>query len=158
MKKLVITTIMIFCFLWAGNAQNYKTGIGLRGGFESGLTIKHFTSQRSAYEFLLSSRWRGFNITGLYEMHYQAFSTERLKWFIGFGGHIGFWNGDYTHDYWGTQGRSYTVVGLDGILGLEYSFTEVPFSLSLDWKPAFNFIGYSGIWADGGALSIRYIF
>jgi hypothetical protein len=158
MKKIVLTSIIVFCLLWAGNAQDYKTGIGLRGGFESGLTIKHFTSQKSAYEFILSSRWRGFNITGLYEFHNQAFSTDRLKWFIGFGGHIGFWNGDYTHNYWGTRGKSYTVVGLDGILGLEYSFTEVPVSLSLDWKPAFNFIGYSGIWADGGALSIRYIF
>ena len=83
---------------------------------------------------------------------------DRFKWFFGFGAHIGFWNGDYTYHYWGTTGETYTVVGIDGILGLEYSFKEVPISLSLDWKPAFNFVGYSGWWADGGALSIRYIF
>jgi len=35
---------------------------------------------------------------------------------------------------------------------------EVPFNISIDWKPAYNLWGYSGFWADGGALSIRYIF
>jgi hypothetical protein len=158
MKKLVITFLIVFCLISVSNAQDYKTGIGLRGGLENGLTIKHFTGEKSALEFLLASRWRGFEITGLYEIHNQAFDAERLKWYYGAGGHVGFWNGDYTYTKWGTQGTNYTVVGIDGILGLEYSFKEIPFNISLDWKPAFNFIGYSGVWADGGALSIRYIF
>lgn len=140
------------------NAQDYNTGIGLRGGFANGLTIKHFTGEKSAFEFLFASRWRGVEITALYEIHNQAFNTERLKWYYGFGGHIGFWNGDYTHKYWGTQGTSYTVIGIDGILGLEYSFREIPINVGIDWKPTYNFAGYSGFWADGGAFSIRYIF
>ena len=81
-----------------------------------------------------------------------------MKWYFGVGGHIGFWNGDYTNHYWGEPGTTYTVVGIDGILGLEYSFSEIPINIGLDWKPAFNIVGYSGWWADGGALSIRYIF
>ena len=158
MKKLIITSLIAFCIVSLSIAQDYRTAVGVRGGFESGLTVKHFTREKSAYEFILASRWRGFEITGLYEVHNQAFDVERLKWFVGFGGHVGFWNGDYTYKYWGDQGTNYTVAGIDGILGLEYSFKEVPFNLSLDWKPAFNFIGYSGFWGDGGALSIRYIF
>lgn len=158
MKKIVITFLIVFGFVSASKAQDYKTGVGLRGGFESGLTVKHFTGEKSAFEFILASRWRGFNITGLYEVHNLAFNEERLKWFIGFGGHVGFWDGNYTHKYWGEPGVSYTVAGIDGILGLEYNFNEVPINLSLDWKPAFNIVGYSGWWADGGALSIRYIF
>jgi len=158
MKKIVITFLIVFGFVSVSMAQDYKTGVGLRGGFESGLTIKHFTHEKSAYEFILASRWRGIEITGLYEVHNQAFDVERLKWFIGFGGHIGFWNGDYTHSYWGEPGTSYAVAGIDGILGIEYSFSEAPINIGLDWKPAFNFVGYSGFWADGGALSIRYIF
>jgi hypothetical protein len=158
MKKIVMTCLIVFCLVSVTLAQDYKTGIGLRGGFANGLTIKHFTGEKSAFEFLLASRWRGFEITGLYEIHNQAFNTERLRWYYGFGAHIGFWNGDYTYRYWGTQGNNYTVVGIDGILGLEYSFTEVPINLGIDWKPAFNFVGYQGFWADGGAISIRYIF
>jgi hypothetical protein len=158
MKKLIVTGLIAFCLVSISLAQDYKTGIGVRGGFEDGLTIKHFTREKSAFEFLLASRWSGYEITGLYEVHNQAFDVERLKWFVGFGGHVGFWNGNYTYRYWGEQGTNYTVVGLDGILGLEYSFKDVPFNLSLDWKPAFNFIGYTGLWGDGGALSLRYIF
>jgi hypothetical protein len=158
MKKILITLLLVFFSAALTNAQDYRTGVGLRGGFPSGLTVKHFTGEKSALEFLLASRWRGFEITALYEIHNQAFNTERLKWYYGFGGHVGFWNGDYTSKYWGDPGTNYTVVGIDGILGLEYSFAEAPFCLGIDWKPAFNFIGYSGLWADGGAFSIRYIF
>lgn len=158
MKKVIIVFLITICSVSLSKAQDYKTGIGLRAGFSNGLTVKHFISQKSALEGILSSRWRGFELTGLYEVHNEAFNTERLKWFIGFGGHIGFWDGKYTYKYWGDRDRNYTVIGLDGILGLEYSFAEVPISLSVDWKPAFNIVGYSGFWADGGALSIRYIF
>lgn len=158
MKKILMVCLIVFCIGSIVNAQDYSTGIGLRGGFANGLTIKHFTREKSAVEVLLASRWRGVEITGLYEVHNVAFDVERLKWFVGFGGHVGFWNGDYTYKYWGDQGTNYTVVGIDGILGLEYSFSEVPINLGLDWKPAFNIIGYSGFWADGGALSIRYVF
>lgn len=158
MKKIVMFCLIMFCLGSMVIAQDYSTGVGLRGGFESGLTVKHFTREKSAFEFILASRWRGFEITGLYEIHNQAFNTERLKWFIGFGGHVGFWNGDYTYKYWGEQDKKYTVVGIDGILGLEYSFSEAPINIGIDWKPAFNLVGYSGFWADGGALSIRYIF
>ena len=55
-------------------------------------------------------------------------------------------------------GSTYTVIGIDGIIGLEYSFTEIPINVSIDWKPVLNIIGYSGFWGDGGALSVRYMF
>ncbi len=158
MKKLGFTILLSLCCFFFSNAQDYNTGIGLRGGFSKGLTIKHFVSSKSAFEFIISSRWDGLAITGLYEIHNRAFDADRLNLYYGFGGHVGFWDGDDTRDYWGTEGESYTVIGVDGILGLEYNFAEIPFNLSIDWKPAFNFYGYSGIWADGGALSVRYIF
>ncbi|MDY0201471.1 MAG: hypothetical protein WC951_10685 [Bacteroidales bacterium] len=158
MKKFGFAILLIFGSYFISNAQDYNTGIGLRGGFSNGVTIKHFLTSNTAFEGIISSRWRGLEVTGLYEIHGRAFNAERLKWFVGFGGHVGFWNGNYTYKYWGDTGTSYTVVGLDGILGLEYSFTEVPINIGIDWKPAFNFYGHTGFWADGGAISIRYIF
>jgi len=157
MKKIVTTCLILFFLVSIGRAQDYRTGIGARLGFDQGLTVKHFMSQKSALEFILATRWRGFEITGLYEVHNTAFNAERLKWYFGFGGHVGFWNGDYTQN-WGEPGVEYTVIGLDGILGLEYSFPDVPINIGLDWKPAYNLSGYTGFWADGGALSIRFIF
>ena len=156
MKKIILTlTLVIFISAYA-SAQDYNTGVGLRLGFSNGLTVKHFLSQRSAVEGLLATRWRGFEITGLYEVHNQAFEVDRLNWYFGGGAHIGFWNGDNTN--WGDTGTNYTLIGIDGILGIEYNFSEVPINLSLDWKPGFNLTGYTGFWGDGGALSIRYIF
>lgn len=137
-------------------SQDYSTGIGLRGGYYNGLTIKHFISEKAAIEGLFQSRWRGFDITGLYEIHTPAFNQEQLKFYYGGGAHIGFWNGSNVK--WANDDKDYMVIGIDGIIGLEYSFTEIPFNLSLDWKPAFNLIGYTGAWGDGGALSVRYIF
>lgn len=156
MRKLSLTVILLLCILTLSEAQDYKTGIGFRGGFSQGLTLKHFINSKNAIEGLLLTRWSGFGITGLYEIHNEAFDVPTLKWYYGFGAHIGFWNGDYVS--WGTPGNSYSVFGLDGIIGIEYSFNEAPINIGLDWKPAVNLFGYPGFWADGGAISIRYIF
>jgi opacity protein-like surface antigen len=156
MKRTLLLLLMGLCMSSIGFAQDYTTGIGVRGGYFNGVTIKHFVSEKAAFEGILSSRWHGFQVTGLYEIHNQAFQTNRLNWYYGFGAHVGFWDGNRTN--WGERDTNYTVVGIDGILGLEYNFTEVPINLSLDWKPSFNLAGYTGFWGDGGALSIRYIF
>jgi hypothetical protein len=156
MKRIVLIAFFILGSVALMNAQDYNTGIGVRGGFANGLTIKHFVNRTTAFEGILATRWRGFEVTGLVEFHARAFKTERLNWYAGFGAHAGFWNGDNVK--WGTDGEQYSVFGLDGILGMEYNFSSVPFNISIDWKPAYNLWGYSGFWADGGALSIRYIF
>lgn len=156
MKKLMFG-LLLTLFVAAGvKAQDYNTGIGLRGGWGTGLTVKHFLNGKSAVEGILDSRWRGFSVTGLYEIHAQAFDIDRLNWYYGVGGHIGFWNGEYVR--WADNHNNYTVIGIDGILGLEYNFDFIPFNLSIDWKPALNLAGSSGFWGDGGAISIRYIF
>jgi len=155
MKKLVIILFLALCVTSMTKAYDYRTGIGLRAGPYYGLTIKHFIGSKSALEGLLT-RWTGTDITILYEVHNRAFDVNRLNWYYGLGGHIGFWEGSHLHD--GTAGKNYTIIGLDGILGLEYNISEAPINISIDWKPAFNLVGYSRFWGDGGALSIRYIF
>ena len=156
MKKLIIATILIFFAVSNSNAQSYNTGIGLRGGFFSGVTVKHFLDQKNALEGLLSTRWGGFNVTALYEVHNQAFNAPGLNWYYGAGGHIGFWdekNASSNYDY-----DNYTIIGIDAILGIEYNFAEVPLNIGLDWKPILNLVGHDGFGGDGGAISIRYIF
>ena len=155
MKRIVLTMILAAGMVILANAQDYKTGIGLRFGDGAGITVKHFLNNRGAIEGFLFSKWHGFNITGLYEIHDIAFDVDRLKWFYGFGAHIGFYNGDYVR--WGEPGYAYNVFGIDGVAGLEYSFTEAPINLGLDLKPALNLVGYTGFWMEFG-LSARYIF
>ena len=157
MKKILFGLAIIIAATLSTTAQDYNTGIGVRGGLSNGLTVKHFISSNNAIEGILSTRWKGFNITGLYEIHAQAFNTPRLNWYYGFGGHIGFYDG-YDNHPWFDDDASYTVIGVDGIIGLEYNIEAIPFNISLDWKPGLNLIGYSGFWSDELALSVRFIF
>ena len=155
-KRLLVLTIIISAATFSF-AQDYTTGIGLRGGFSQGITVKHFISDVSAFEGLLSTKYRGFDVTALYELHHEdVFGVDRLNWYYGAGAHLGLWNGNYVPG--ATDYHNHLVIGIDGIVGIEYNFPELPINLSLDWKPAFNLIGYTGLWAKGGAISIRYIY
>ena len=155
------------------SSSNYKTGIGLRAGFESGLTLKHFIKTNNALEGILSRGWGygGFRITGLYEFQKSFPDAQGLNWFVGIGAHIGAYNGNYygyygysgtgyydKHGKWHSTGyrNSYTSAGLDLIIGIEYQFANAPFTIGLDLKPYFDLYGPSSHYVDG-ALSIRYI-
>ena len=156
MKKIILTlTLAIFITAFA-SAQDYNTAIGLRLGTSIGVTARHFLGEKSAVEGLLTTRWPGLEITGLYEFSNNAFEVDRLNWYFGFGAHLGFYNGNNTP--WGESGTSYAILGIDGIIGMEYSFIDVPINLSLDWKPMFNLTSYTGFWGDALALSVRYTF
>ncbi|HYW97041.1 MAG TPA: hypothetical protein VE870_15715 [Bacteroidales bacterium] len=153
-----VTTILIIFFTTAcASAQrDYETGIGLRAGVSYGLTVKHFMSERSAWEGILTTRWEGFLLTGLYELHQDVFNTTNFNFFYGVGGHLGSWHGDVGPHDWFHDGNQHLAIGVDGILGLEYTFDEVPFSISIDWKPSFNIAEHTVFLADEAGLSIRY--
>lgn len=155
MKKFLAIVTFAVMITAVASAQDYNNAIGLRGGLYNGITFKHFLGGKSAVELLGATRWSGIEVTGLYEIHNRAFDVDRLNWYYGVGAHVGLYNGD--NNTYDDPTGSYMVLGADFILGIEYNFTELPINISLDWKPAFNFIGYSHFWPDGGALSIRYI-
>ena len=154
------------------SAASYTTAIGIRfGGYESGLSIKHFISSSAAIEGIISTGWRyhGTRITGLYELHKAIDGAPGLSFFYGVGAHIGFYNKSYWYNgkcdggryeykgQWYDCDGNRATVGIDGILGLEYHFTEIPFTLGLDIKPSIDLIGRGSHIGDG-ALTIRYHF
>ncbi len=156
MKRSFAFFSILLLFSFGGSSafgQLYKTGVGARLGFFNGLTVKHYLQHERAIEGIVSTRWGGFFITGLYEFQRSFPDVNNLEWFYGGGAHIGFWDGRRGP---GTWGETHSVVGLDLIIGLEYTFDEFPFSASVDWKPVFNIIGRTGVWGDGIALSVRY--
>ncbi|MFP4620383.1 MAG: hypothetical protein ACLFM7_03680 [Bacteroidales bacterium] len=154
MKKLLFITLLALVVSTV-HSQDYKTAIGVRGTFISGITVKHFINEDAALEGIFSfGRW-GMNVTGLYEKHARAFDVEGLNWYYGAGGHLGSWNDDYPLL---KEGGEFVVIGVDGVIGLEYKVQEIPISFSVDYKPQLNFTGYPGFWGYGGALSIRYTF
>lgn len=67
-------------------ASGYTTAIGLRGGFTSGVSLKHFTSSRGALELVVGSRWHGVSLSGMYQMHQSgALGVPELSWVYGLG-------------------------------------------------------------------------
>lgn len=153
-------------------SADYTTGIGIRfGGWESGLTVKHFIKNGTAIEGILSTGWhyRGTRITGLYEIQKPISGASGLSWFYGFGGHVGlynesYWyNGDCKDGQYEYQGRWYNcdgtraTLGIDGIIGLEYHFGEIPFTIGIDLKPSIDLVGWGSRFGDS-AFSLRYAF
>jgi len=156
MKRALIIFSSLFIINTVANAQDYKTGIGLRGGYPSGITVKHFFAQKSAVEGVLSFGWGGIGITGLYQLHNQIPDAPGLKWYYGFGAHFATANAKESNPFENTYGST-IFLGADGVIGLEYTFKDAPISLSLDVLPILNIIESPGIWFNAG-LSIRYTF
>lgn len=156
MKKFFISLIIAFTLMVSLNAQDYKTALGLRAGYPYGLTLKHFLGENNAIEGILASKWRGFLITGLYEFERWTGEYPGLNWYWGVGAHLGAWNEGYNRYLDDTY--SGVVIGVDGILGLEYTFDEIPLNLSLDILPAIDLVGNTGWGGFNGALSVRYVF
>lgn len=152
MKRLFILLLFLTVCL-SGQSQDYKTGIGVRGTYDFGITGKHFLKESTAIEGILHGGQWGFRITGLYELHAPAFDVDRLYWYYGGGAHIG-QIGD-NHPLMENEYGA-LLLGVDGIIGLEYDIEEIPITISADWKPTLSLTGYgSGLW---GGLSFRYTF
>lgn len=153
LKKFFIAGLLIAAFTTTIHAQNYTTGFGLRLGYDSGLTLKHFVSPSSALEGILSLSPNYFQLVGLYEYQQPVPGAPNLDWLLGLGAHIGGINKD-KNDY-----DNSFLVGGDLLAGLEYTFPTAPFAIALDWKPSFNFTNdYNDYWYAGFALSLRYTF
>jgi len=156
MKRIFLSVVIIALITVASSGQDYKTSLGLRAGLPYGLTVKHFLSKKNALEGILASSYGGFVVTGLYEYERWLGNYPGLNWFIGVGAHAGFWDAGRNPNVPETYEGS--IIGIDAILGLEYTFDELPINLSLDLLPTFSLIGVTQWGGINGALSIRYVF
>ncbi|MBK9400754.1 MAG: hypothetical protein IPN36_07770 [Bacteroidetes bacterium] len=75
---------MILCSAGTVKAQyNYKTALGLRLNGGAGITVRHFIKDNQSIEGILYTRWRGLNITGLYNVNFPVFNEPGFNFFIG---------------------------------------------------------------------------
>ncbi len=153
-RKFLMAALIVLLGMGSAQAQrkssdfDYSTAVGVKF-YPGGITLKHFLNDKNAVEGIAYFWNRGTRITGLYEIHGNITSIGGLRWYLGPGAHVGF----YSNKYYGGA----TYVGIDGVLGLDYKFKDLPLNLSLDWQPSFEFgdgAGFSGSW---GGLGIRYV-
>jgi hypothetical protein len=159
MRKSLLLSIILCGFLLSQgqsrstNSSSYRNALGVKF-YPGGITYKHFFSGGNNAGELIGYFWnRGFRITGLYEIHGNIEGAAGLKWYIGPGVHIGF------YDYYNRNNHiDGTYFGVDGVLGLDYKFNGAPINMSLDWQPSFEFGDYVGFAGGWGGLAIRYTF
>jgi hypothetical protein len=155
MKK----TWIILAFLGLlGKSASSQQLIGIRGGWFSGVTYQHYLGADKALEGILQWNRNWVNITGLYEVHKDLSDVQGLKWYYGVGAHIGSFSYRQDHPVFGDRYNSGGIIlGADAIIGLEYFFEEIPFQISLDYKPMINLTGGGWLYNDA-ALALRYKF
>jgi hypothetical protein len=158
MKKLVVLITAFIALSTYCNAQSmgrsYKTALGLKVWDGVGVSFKTFVVPKNAVEVIGYFYKHGTRITGLYEIHNNIAGAPGLKWYIGPGAHIGF----YDYDNNSANRADRVFAGIDGVLGLDLKINRAPLNLSIDWQPSFEFGDDRGFYGGWGGLGIRYTF
>ena len=118
----------------------YKTALGVRLSSSNAMqsnsiSIKHFINQKTAIEGLFTFG-DPLALGALLEFH-KPLAASGLSYFYGAGGYIAFLK---TVNVNTQKSSTDPNIGAQGIIGLDYKFSNVPLNLSLDWKPELNII------------------
>lgn len=157
-KYLVFILFLVFSSV-ASAQHSYKTAVGLRLAYGTGIDVKHNLGDgESSIEGIVNLQWRGVLITGLYEKNFPVFKAEEgFRFYMGAGAHVGFWSNYRRHPWYDEKDkRDHVALGIDGIIGLEYTLGDVPLNLAIDWIPMLNIADEAHFWGGGLGLSIRY--
>lgn len=140
---LIIGMLFVFSSV---EAQNYTRAVGFRSGYSSGIVYRNYKQDFLAYETLLSFRQKGMKLTFLVEQYRPAhfeFANEHMWILFGFGGHAG-WHVTDQYEIFFTRYKYddnmiAPLLGLDGVIGMEYHIPDFPLVLGVDYKPFFEF-------------------
>ena len=147
MKKIITFLSAIVLTAGIAGAQDYKNAIGVRLGDGAGINYKHKMMNGNAFDIILDFSF--FNsgsayLTGLYEW-YTPISSNGFSLYYGLGAHLGAFKETF-------------ALGIDGIIGVEYKFPNAPIALSLDYKPALNFLPDVDPFFNSFGFGIKYTF
>jgi hypothetical protein len=155
-------TVLLSLALMLGTvmfAQINPHALGLRfgGGSTSNAEITYQRGLGSANRLEVdlglasNNNYSSFSLIGVYQWVWAIESG--FSWYAGVGGGLGSvnWDDSYNNDndgFW---------LSINGQVGIEYQFSEIPLQLSLDTRPGFAFgQGEVDVWDV--ALGIRYTF
>lgn len=147
--------LLFFSALWIScsvSAQQYKTAIGFKGGFPGygSINVKHFLHDFTAIEAKVGGAGNAIFLQGLYEINKPL--QDNFEWYLGGGADLGIWTTNYVYDNNYYTGGNF---GLDGIVGLEYTFSDFPLNLAFDMGPTIRVFPYVGFgW--GGGFAARF--
>ena len=129
----------------------YNSAIGVKM-YPGAITLKKRIRDEKYLEGIAAFWKRGVRTTVLYEVQASLFDVDGLNWYYGGGAHVGFYK---------PKEKEYTstpLLGIDGVLGIDYKIKGAPINLSLDWQPSFEFGSGGGGFEGWGGLSVRIAF
>ncbi len=134
-------------FVQVAKAQDYNSAIGIRYNSYSSfggpaISYKHFIKGNGAIEANVSLR-NPAAIGVVYQVH-KPFFTNGLQWYYGGGGYFVF-----------SQPKA--GIGAVGVIGLDYTFEEVPLNFSIDLRPELALLPNFGLDINTVGFSIRYV-
>lgn len=153
MKKILFTLFFVGMAV-IGQAQ-YKVAVGIRLLDGPQVTGKFALGGNKAAEALVGGFGNGLKGTLLYEIHQSAFNSNQWRWYYGAGAHMG--ASPVRRKNYDAPAAVFHM-GVDGIIGLEHTFNEIPLNFGIDWKPELNFVNYSGVYLPNFGLSFRLAF
>lgn len=157
-RKHALIIIAYICFTGSLQAQLYDSVAGLRLGAPLSISYKKIINEDKAIEGYFGTRgkngYRFINISGAYQIiePIDLWGIEELYYYYGGGASIYFWSFD-------EDGNNQAVTpGLQGYLGLEYTFPDRPINITLDWVPTLFISGHlSGLRGGYLSLGVRYV-
>lgn len=151
MKKILAIALSVLAFAAVASAQ--PRAIGIRAGGDAELSYQHSIGSTfvEADLGMALGNYAGIQLTAIYDFVFASF--DNFNCYVGPGAQVNMWTGKTEEG--DTAGKF--GVGVGGQLGIEYQFGTIPFGISLDWRPMWNFIGKYGAWSSA-ALGFRYRF
>ena len=154
-------SLALICSTSSVKAQGaeYTTAVGLRLGSPISASGKYFFAENLAAEANIGFRgystysWVTLSAAIQKYAPLEIEGIEGLQWYFGGGIGLYFWNFDFVSEF------NTTTFGVQGYLGLDYTFQGTPISITADWIPTI-FLGdgfTTGFGAGFGALGVRYI-
>jgi hypothetical protein len=151
----IFMVVVLVVLISQVQAQENQKQAGFRFGNTTGFSGRIITENNFAFEGILGFRNGGVQLYGLFEVRKPLYLNrlDNVFLYFGAGAHIGFVRWDqYDNTYDPYNGNPYyhdnyhdwhygPAFGVDGIIGMEYSFTSAPISLAVDFKPFFEMYG-----------------
>ncbi len=157
MKKSLILIPLVF-FSLTVFSQTFERQLGLRLGTMSGVSGKVIMNNKTAIQGTLGFRKGGVQLYTLLEAYKCLDKNTTQNWYFYFGGgaHIGYINGynrirrwsNTSGYYWEEERASGPVIGLDGILGVEFKIPSAPLALFFEFKPMVELQNFNKVRAN----------
>jgi hypothetical protein len=149
MKKLIVIVALMLGVAVAASAQ--PRALGLRAGWGGELSYQHSLGGENFLEADLGWWANGISVAAAYDISIAPLGP--FNFYAGPAAQV------FTYTY-NDVDRDYMRMnlGVGAQIGIEYIFDQIPFQISVDWRPMVTLLNGVGFGWNSAALGLRYAF